>query len=201
LGDEKLSPFGDSISLACWQTYREAKQELIAPDQFLRSCGNKLELGRKTADHKINDLALKGIGWYTTEQEADEIGAELVASVGIEPAAMPSSLFDLFKYVHERGSKMMKGVDYNTCKKLAVNNFGIGTGSVRSVAIGDWVDIHHDLCYRIYNISRDSLSHKYNVDANKRPKFNTSWSELVTKLPAPRVNVKPRALNRQYLVE
>ena len=199
--DEKLSPFGDSISLACWLTYREAKQELISPDQFLTSCGTKLELDRKNADHKVNELALKGIGWYTTEQEADEIGAELVASVGIQPSAMPSSLFDLFKYVHESRSKMMKGVDYNTCKKLAVNNFGIGTGSVRSVAIGDWVDTHHDMCYRIYNISRDSLSHKYNVNSNMRPKFNTSWSELVTQLPAPRANEKPRALNRQFLVE
>jgi Zn-dependent protease with chaperone function len=201
LGDRTSSPFGESISLTCWLTYREANQEVLALDQLIASCGSKLELNRKNTDHKIHELALKGIGWYTTEQEADEIGAELVASVGIEPSAMPSSLFDLFKYVHERGSKMMKGVDYNTCKKLAANNFGIGTGSIRSVAIGDWVDTHHDMCYRIYNISRDSLSHKYNVNTNKRPKFDTSWSELVTKLPAPRGNEKPRILSRQFLVE
>ena len=199
LGDPKITSEG--VGLACFEAFRATGQDLIPLRQQLTNCGAALEKNRKSVDYQINQLALKGIGWYTTEQEADEIGAELISSVGIDAKEMSNSLFDLFKYVNSRGSKTAKGVDYETCQKIAANNFGIGTGSVRSVSIGDWTDVHHDLCYRIFNSTRDSISHNYAANSSKLPKFDISWSELVSKLPPPRGNDKPRVLDNRFLVE
>ena len=190
-----------SIASAC-QSYffRVARQQYIPLDQLLTGCGMQIEKNRKEADALVNKVVLKGIGWYTTEQEADEIAAEFIASVGIDPTKATAGLWDLFKYVTSRNVKPT-GVDYPTCLKLASNNFGFGTGSVRTVSLGDWSEIHHDLCYRIYNSSRDLFAHNYKFDVSKRPQFKLAWDSEVKLLPSPKGLNAPRPMNDAFFIE
>lgn len=198
-GDENKIPMG--ITGACMQAYFSVRQPFIPLNDLLLNCGPELERTRKYIDHEINQMTLQGIGWYTTEQEADEIGAELIASVGIVPQKMPGSLFDLFKYLNDRKAKITQGLDYETCRKLSANNFGIGTGNVRTVAIGNWADNHHDLCYRIFNSTRDLLTHKYVAALEKRPKFPTAWADVLKSLPVAKGNNQPIKLDDTHLIE
>lgn len=193
-------PYMVACGSAVTNQYVQTKKLILPFVQWLSLCSKELMLSRRTAEQKIGDFVLRGISWYTLEQEADEIAAELISSVGIEPLHATSHLWGLFKYVNEKRASVT-GVDYATCQNLAKNNFGLGTGSVRTVALGDWSDIHHDLCYRIYNVSRDVHAHNYKADAKKRPQFSITWSDVVKSLPAPKGDGTPQSVNNGLFVE
>jgi hypothetical protein len=194
----------EGISSACYvgvmSQYEQTRKLSLPFVQWLSLCSRELANSRRVADQKIGSLVLRGISWYTTEQEADEIGAELISSVGIDAQKASSHLWSLFKYVYEKRANVT-GVDYLTCQNLAKNNFGFGTGSVRTVAVGDWSDNHHDLCYRIYNVTRDVLAHNYKTDASKRPQFSTTWGDVLKMLPPPKGDATPRSVNNGMFVE
>ncbi len=181
------------------ETYR-TKQTVFPLRQLLFMCSSEINQSRRAADAMVGSLVLRGIGWYTTEQEADEIAAEAISSVGIDAQKASSHLWALFKYIYEKKAKVT-GVDYLTCQNLARNNFGIGTGNVRTVALGDWADNHHDLCYRIYNMTRDLLVHNYKTDVSKRPQFSMSWDNALRLLPAPRGDASPHSVNNGFFLE
>ncbi len=194
----------EGISAACMEPIfsemHRTRQQTLPLVRLFSECTKSASDKRKAADSLSGSLVLRGISWYTTEQEADEIGAELISSVGIDAQKASSHLWSLFKYVYEKKANVM-GVDYLTCQNLAKNNFGFGTGSVRTVALGEWADNHHDLCYRIYNVTRDVLAHNYKTDASKRPQFSTTWDEVLKTLPAPKGDATPRSVNNGIFVE
>lgn len=123
-------------------------------------------------EERFAALRKRGIGWYTSEQEADEIAVELASGVGIEPNQVSQSFLEMLK---ERENAL--GLSYAECKKLQENHFGLRSGSVTPVLLTDWFDIHHDICYRVFNIEREIVSHKFEVKKDRIPQFSTSWSD------------------------
>ena len=106
------------------------------------------------------------LGWYTDEQEADEISAEISWRLGVSPAAT----VDAYK-------KLMSG---GSCPdtSAAPENF---------VPLGDYVDDHHATCFRIFNVKREQAVHKNVFDSQKLPQRATvndglSWDDLALAL-------------------
>jgi hypothetical protein len=153
-------------------------------EKLYQACTKEVVANRAVADKAIEELRRLGVGWYTTEQEADELSVEMMASVGLSPEKGLAGLMHAFKHFHENGVDY-GGMDYPSCMKLADNMFGFNSDRVTPVPLGDWSDNHHDFCYRIFNIVRDSISHKYQVKQKTRPTFTETWESVVRTLPPP----------------
>ncbi len=107
----------------------------------------------------------EAIGYYTAEQEADELGAELMAGIGLDP--MAHALLDL------RGGELreaeapagflrVNGLDMARCRELFDNDWiDPATGAYVFVPVGSLSDIHHGPCYRAFNLSREVAAHGY----------------------------------------
>ncbi|RYZ90786.1 MAG: hypothetical protein EOP04_02785 [Proteobacteria bacterium] len=114
-------------------------------------------------------------GFYTLEQEADEISAEILKRLGIDPSA---------------------GISYNI-KVLATYNPAAAEectaqwsqGFPVAIAVGDISLSHHDSCYRAYNIYREIETHATALaEFDKVPRMtfpsDMSWESLTTPILA-----------------
>lgn len=123
------------------------------------------------AEHKV--------GFYTVEQEADELGIELGARVGISPSTAIDEMLALQKYLEEMFAGFgATGVPWAECAELRARDFKDEAGTVISVQVGDLQDPHHSWCFRAFNAQREIEAHHYQL--GPRPKVDgASWDELV----------------------
>ncbi|MDQ3230915.1 MAG: hypothetical protein M3Q07_03770, partial [Pseudobdellovibrionaceae bacterium] len=111
-----------------------------AADQGIRQTIGELE----SAQFQLIQEALdKGLGWYTTEQEADDIGTEMVYRLGLNPMSFVESSI---KFAENAGS--------TECRKQ------YEAGFPRPIWMGGLDDNHHDYCFRAYNSYREIEAHK-----------------------------------------
>lgn len=114
------------------------------------------------------------IGYYTSEQEADEMAVELLANIGLDPEA--HAKFDLQGgHLREKeasewfgrlnrvpGRKPGQSV-MDRCEELYQNDWidpsNPGAG-YQFIPIGDLTGIHHGLCYRAFNSKRELVAHQ-----------------------------------------
>lgn len=124
-------------------------------------------------------------GWYTTEQEADEIGLELAARAGIDPNEVIANNVHTYEQLDALYARA--GVDRGdevtmaTCKKWLAAGFtekaADGTTQPVHVPIGTISDNHHDGCYRVYNMWREAKHHNY-VVAAPLPALTPDWGVI-----------------------
>lgn len=137
----------------------------------------------------------KGLGFYTTEQEADEIAIELLAKIGvpggvlIDKLLVVQKMFDAFSAPGE--------VKWAECSALRERGFKDEAGKSVNVAIGDLADPHHSNCFRAQNVAREIQAHKYTLGARPVPPGD-DWSRIITRMsaevdPPPAVPVAPPA--------
>jgi hypothetical protein len=96
------------------------------------------------------------LGLYTDEQEADEVGIEISSRVGIKPEATQSGFLKGLEIVEKlRGerSAIPGELDFAQCTAALKEGFK------QFVPIGDYADIHHSTCYRVYNAFREVKTH------------------------------------------
>ncbi|MDQ3231244.1 MAG: M48 family metalloprotease [Pseudobdellovibrionaceae bacterium] len=91
----------------------------------------------------VREAQEKGLGWYTVEQEADDIGAEMVYRLGLDP---------------------MSFVEFTVNSAEAQGNAECRNryemGFPTPVSLENFDDLHHDYCFRAYNIFREIEVHK-----------------------------------------
>ncbi len=96
-------------------------------------------------------LANSGLGWYTYEQRADDMGLEAATAVGAQPQCVIQSFISLFPMtVAINGS-----FDKEKCMQLVESGFS----GVEAVPVGNWSDVHHSVCYRAYNLNKEIARH------------------------------------------
>jgi hypothetical protein len=103
--------------------------------------------------HKANNQQL---GYYTDEQEADEIGLELTARVGIDPQYSIDAFLKFLKISEsEFGLRptVPGTLNYEKCAASMKQGFP------DFVPIADYQDIHHSTCFRAYNLYRETMAH------------------------------------------
>jgi hypothetical protein len=118
-------------------------------------------------------MELRG-GWYTVEQEADDMGLELLTLMG-------GSVEDMiaFKVAFSAAKQHPDAYDIPTdaCLKLRKDGWMTG-GRPASVPLGAMSDNHHGSCYRIFNLDREQRIHGYKP-ASGTLLETAAWRELV----------------------
>ncbi len=119
----------------------------------------------------------EGLGQYTIEQEADEFSAEWVANSGVSPVSAVEAMRSLGK-----GSETsLRGfiLGEQECESLWAKKWANGGSGYYFVPVGDYSEIHHSTCYRMFNLEREIAAHDYKVAKTAVKVLPVSeWSKL-----------------------
>jgi hypothetical protein len=123
-----------------------------------------------------------GLGFYTTEQEADEIALELMSKIGVPPGVAVDKVLNMLKTFGG------DGIGWTECSMLRDHGWKDTNGADVSVPVGDPSNAHHNLCFRAFNMTREINAHRYEPVA--RPSapggdWTLLFARLVTDLAAP----------------
>jgi hypothetical protein len=116
------------------------------------------------------------LGRYTAEQEADELAAEFLTKIGINPEAAVRSLISLTSSYDLSGAQL--------CNALYRKNWRNEKGDVVILPLGEPSEYaegrHHGGCFRAYNLDRDIKAHGYDNIAYPYPPHppEPNWHEL-----------------------
>jgi hypothetical protein len=118
--------------------------------QLLKQASDKAKIVAESLDKKYADALAtahqKGVGWYTAEQEADDIATDLTTRLGLPPDTMIQMTIRLGELTKQPGTE--------ECKARAK------TGFPDFVSPGRFLDEHHDFCFRAYNSSQELRRHR-----------------------------------------
>lgn len=98
----------------------------------------------------------KRLGYYTYEQEADELALEFLAELGIPTNIGSEAMMRMLKGT---GNVPPTELDYKACSELRANDWLTADKKSVYVPIGNLADPHHSLCYRAYNLDRERKAH------------------------------------------
>ena len=140
------------------------------------------ERNRK-GDTAVDEANRERLGYYTTEQEADEFALEMMIRVGLDPESYINAMLELAKMRDDSSALAVYGeYSWAECARA------MESADSSSVPIGDYRDIHHSPCFRAYNLKKELLAHKEKYDAirlqGKVPssdyRFSMSWGDIVS---------------------
>lgn len=128
------------------------------------------------------------LGFYTTEQEADELSLELLARIGVPPSVGPDSQLMLQKIVEDLtrdgwgGQKDSGDLKWEQCTALRDRGWKDDAGRLVSVPVGDVSDSHHSFCFRVFNMVLELGAHRYPL-ASERPRPpGEGWTKLLQRV-------------------
>jgi hypothetical protein len=122
------------------------------------------------------------LGFYTQEQEADEIALEILANSGIAPSVAIDKIFDNLKMAEEMGGELdPNAIKYAECMMLREQGWKDAEGKPVSVPVGDPVNAHHNSCFRAFNMAREINAHRYEV-AMRPSTPPPAWTEVLAKM-------------------
>jgi hypothetical protein len=128
-------------------------------------------------------MAARNLGFYTIEQEADEIALELMSKVGVPPGVAIDKVLNMLKASGEYGGEGEGAIGWTECAMLREHGWKDAEGKPVSVPVGDPSNAHHNLCFRAFNMSREIAAHRYAVAERPTPP-GEPWSRLLTRLAA-----------------
>lgn len=139
-------------------------RDLTASDLTLR-----LESTLRGQKAKVDAVVREGLaanaGFYTIEQEADEMGAEILALMGYQPSVhmIPAWFGFLGKGSSKTKFDPLDGF-VRKCEAALAADWKAPPGSDAALFIpffGPLRRLHHADCYRIYNIDQELKAHTY----------------------------------------
>ncbi|MCX6111252.1 MAG: hypothetical protein NTZ90_16780 [Proteobacteria bacterium] len=121
---------------------------------------------------------------YTAEQEADELSAEWIDQLGINPAVGISSMIKLGREWAKREPPAFGEVPSDQCEALYQRGWRGEKGNSVMVPIAAWEGAHHSACYRAFNIDREIKVHNLTEYASTvRPEpGEPRWDEMVVSI-------------------
>lgn len=104
------------------------------------------------------------LGQYTSEQEADDIAAEWLNDIGIEAHHMVEAMRTLGKGT----SNGLRGfiLGEQDCEALWKRQWTNADGTYAFVPVGDYSEVHHSTCFRMFNLDREISAHNYQVPSD-----------------------------------
>jgi hypothetical protein len=124
----------------------------------------------------------RNLGFYTIEQEADELALELLANIGLPPNVAVEIDLEFLKMAAESGQPAPPGeIGWAECVMLRDQGFRDADGKIVSVPVGDPNNAHHNSCFRVFNMLREIQAHRYQLGP-RAPIAGPQWSALVTQL-------------------
>lgn len=160
--------------------------------EFARAQSSRLRETPFLARKVFKESEGQRLGFYTKEQEADELSLELLAQVGVDPleAARAFALLAEYGDAHsqdrndERLTRAVTGEQAGgICRYLMDNEWKDFQGNALFIAIGALSEPHHSSCFRAFNLTGESRAHQFEVN-NKEKYALEGWDELVQHLAA-----------------
>jgi hypothetical protein len=122
------------------------------------------------------------LGFYTTEQEADEISLELLAYIGVPPSVAIDQTMNSLKMIGGLGGEPdPNALKWADCAMLRDQGWRDFDGKVAYVPVGDPSDAHHNQCFRAFNLAREMAAHRYKLGEKPTPP-GEPWSRLIARL-------------------
>lgn len=169
-------------------TAQDARLGVLAEDlddaetlaDALRLVAERLNAARATAREVLERADAEDLGYYTMEQEADELANEWLDRLGFTPRHTIDAYFSIGTWIYEHGQPLEHtALAMDECRKLYKNGWRRPDGSPYVVAIADYQNEHHTPCFRIFNIDREIRAHSYRTDDGAPPKAPPpAWPEL-----------------------
>jgi hypothetical protein len=116
------------------------------------------------------------LGQYTTEQEADELAAEWLDFIGLDPIAASDAF--IFLGLTREGGKDDYIIGGKKCKEMRDNDWKDDNGDDIFVPIGDYSEVHHSTCYRAFNASREITAHDYQTTSDSIQAPGITWEDI-----------------------
>lgn len=102
------------------------------------------------------------LGWYTEEQEADDILLEIIQFAGIPyENAISYRVKALTQWSKESKIPVVGQWEAAPCMEAYERGWKDDKGESVIVPVGMWEDAHHSACYRLFNITQEITRHKY----------------------------------------
>lgn len=117
------------------------------------------------------------LGYYTYEQEADDQAAEWMAVIGFDP----KSAVEAMQQLGRGDDTSLRGLQLGEadCTELFQNDWANANGAPMFVPIGDYSEVHHSSCFRMYNIDREIAAHGHVSSGATLPQHGGSaWVSL-----------------------
>ncbi len=148
------------------------------PGQSLASSIQSMSAMLFAQDNEKNALfqqALdQGVGYYTTEEEADNIALQWMSDLGISAHHSVDYWFRYFETVSSKQQASPYNFGLEQCLNAKEKGWVEGT-----VPVGNYTDPHHSTCFRIYNLVQEIRVNGYKEfieDGESDP-----WAALVAK--------------------
>ncbi len=120
------------------------------------------------------------LGQYTAEQEADEVAAEWVNDIGVSP----KHVVDAMRRLGKGSVTSLRGfiLSEQDCEALWKRNWLDDAGKYAFIPVGDYSEVHHSSCYRMFNLDREIAAHRYATPAPAAPLLGESgWRKVQEK--------------------
>ncbi|HYX37281.1 MAG TPA: M48 family metalloprotease [Oligoflexus sp.] len=128
------------IALPALRADENALELILDIDMIIKEKVGRIEIAKALV---VQEAQEKGLGWYTTEQEADDMGTEMVYRLGLDPMSFVEFTMTLAE---------AKG--HTECRQQ------YEAGFPKSVSLKNFDDLHHDYCFRAYNSYKEIEVHK-----------------------------------------
>ena len=132
-------------------------------NQEMRDLKYRLEQTWSTLTAAANELLL---GHFSTEQEADELAAEWLSDLKIDPDVTIMAMSGLIANLAERAN----------CLEDFENAWVDANGMDRFIPIGS-LRPHHNTCFRMFNIYHDIRNHGYDQITQQKHEPE-DWEEI-----------------------
>jgi hypothetical protein len=123
----------------------------------------------------VEEATERRIGYYTIEQEADELALEFLAMAGIPPTAAVEAWVNLSGEL-AKNSVANPAIPIYECLRLRNQGWKDESGREVFVPVGDYRESHHSWCYRIRNIDAEIAAHRYVLSGRSLPERN--WKSI-----------------------
>lgn len=124
----------------------------------------------------LRRMADENLGYYTSEQEADDFAVEYVAKIGRDPSRVNERKFMQYRYLWDKEPRdfLAKngGVSFDDCLQRRAE------GWRRPLPFGTFHDIHHGACFRFFNMDQEVRAHGWKASGKPPPVFRETWSSL-----------------------
>lgn len=175
-----------------------SQSALTVDDALVELTAKFDEIDRKEAE-LVARMKTGNFGWYSDEQEADDMGLELMARAGFAPADVLAAELKTYEQLEEMQKRAnvdrSDAVPMAQCKEwLAAGFTTTGADGEKipvQVPVGTLSDPHHDDCYRLFNLWREAKRHDYVVGA-PLPELTPAWPTIQARAIALGANPPPQ---------
>ncbi|MDQ3232624.1 MAG: hypothetical protein M3Q07_12465 [Pseudobdellovibrionaceae bacterium] len=148
------------------------------------------------------EAAQKGLGFYTNEEEADEIGLEIAARAGLSKEQGALLWLEFMDSTIKQGYKpSSKETTFDECKAWRRQGWKVDGKAIGALLrIDSLNNDHHGLCYRLYNTEREWEAHnmdRFRPTKGLYPFDEASWKILTQDLMEAKCPIPDNRVDRQ----